>query len=357
MNAELPFEPTPSSLPGATVTPQRALQTLLNRSHAFDFYSAIRLLSSAGLQLGAQVAVIPNEALIFPATVIEAIQVDPQTVDLKNANAIKIWMTINLLGLYGSTGCLPNYFNEQIFDEQLDVFSFEGELDENGQKISETLRPFLALLNERVYHFLYQSWAGTRLIEPLSDDVTTYQSGLLSLVGLAAQHSFRSILLQCVTFFAHPTRSPWGLVQLLTHIFHLTVHIEEFIPKAIPRDPSSYSRLGGQWGHLGRSLILGTMMTTRALFFRIVLGPMLLDDFGALLPGGIVHQLLIDVVKLYVPMHLEYEINLVLDSKELPRLEWRLGQHPCRLGLGILLNPAQRQQGLSAVLKCYRRNR
>ncbi len=327
-----------------------ALKRISERWFAYDFYSALRLLSSVDLNIGEELAVVPFDRTYFPASTIQGIEVKEQVED-QDAPQIKMWMFLNVLGLFGTSGCLPPYFNDVIYEEQIDIRRNQDRLDQYGMIPGERLRPFLGILNERIYHYLYQCWSAPRLLEPEGDDIEDFQNALLSLVGLADREEYRNLLLQCVTFFAHPSRSPWGLVLLLRKAFKADVKIEENVPRAIEMDPSSYSLVNRQWAEVGKTLVLGKITTVSAIFFRVIIGPLSLKQFSDLLPGGGDHKLLMDLVRMYTPMHLEYELDLVLDHQELKKLPWSLGRHPCRLGLGIVLNPASRGESITATLK------
>lgn len=324
-----------------------ALERIRKRGFAFDFYSVFRMLGEAGLKLGEQVAAVPFDRTYFPASVIQDFLVN----DRAAKDAVQVWVFLNVFGLYGASGCLPYYFNDVIYEEQLEIERARDTVDDYGVEPGERLRPFLGLLNERLYYYLYKAWTAPRLLEADGDDIESYQSALLSLAGLAVKEQHRSLLLSCVTFFAHSTRSPWGLEQLLQTVFQVLVKVEENIARKIEMDPSSYSLLNQQWAVLGKSLILGKITTVCALFFRVVIGPVALPKFAAFLPGGKNYALLMNLINIYIPMHLEYELDLVLESADVPKLPWTLGRHPCRLGLGIMLNPALRTEGLTAKLK------
>lgn len=328
--------------------PEAAIQRLSERWFAFDFYGVIRLLAQADLKLGAKLAVIPFDRTYFPVAPIQHVEGHPEHAAAEED--IMLWVFVSILGLYGASGCLPNYFDEVIYEEQVEVDRLRDELDDHGMVPGERLRPFLGLLNERIYHYLYQSWASPRLLETDPGDIDNFQRALLALAGLATRDDYRHLLIPCITFFAHPTRSPWGLIQLLTTIFAVAVTLTEHVPKRIPMDPSSYSLLGKQWAELGKTSILGTSTTAAALYFGVIIGPVALDRFAAFLPGGRDYVLLINLVEMYTPMHLEYHVELILDPAEIPRLTWTLGRHPCRLGLGTMLNPARRTR-LSVTLK------
>lgn len=325
---------------------ETAIRRVSERWFAFDFYGLIRMLAQSELNLGTTAAIIPFERTYFPIAPIQHIEVRPES---SNADDIMLWIFVNIMGLYGTSGCLPNYFDEVIFEEQMEVDRLSDDVDD-GMLPGERLRPFLGLLNERIYHYLYRSWASPRLIESDVDDIDNFQRAILALAGLSSRDDYRQLLIPCVTFFAHPTRSPWGLIQLLSTVFSIPARVEEFVAKRIEMDPSSYSLLNQQWAILGSSFILGTGTTVAALFFKVILGPLSLEQFSDFLPGGREYSLLMKLIEMYVPMHLEYDVDLILEPQEIPRLTWTLGRHPCRLGLGTMLNPARRKQ-LTVTIK------
>ena len=81
---------------------------------------------------------------------------------------------------------------------------------------------------------------------------------------------------------------------------------------------------------LGGSALLGATVLDAGGKFRVVLGPMGMDDFEAYLPGGAKAEALGYLVRLYAPDHLDFDVLLKLETRQMPAL--RLGDRTARLG-------------------------
>jgi type VI secretion system protein ImpH len=82
---------------------------------------------------------------------------------------------------------------------------------------------------------------------------------------------------------------------------------------------------------LGSNATIGEQVYDRSSKFRIQLGPMEIDLYRALLPGGARASELQSLVRLYAPDHLKYDVELNVPSDDLPTTE--LGSGGGRLGL------------------------
>jgi len=306
----------------------------MQRIHAFDFYSAVRLLAAAGYRLGERLFVQPREGLHGGVTDLERIEIrDPGDRALGAPPPRPAVLLVNFMGLYGVSSMLPNYFNELI------------EVEPPGE---EVLAPFLAVLNDRIYTLLYDTWALPRLLDVDPQIVEDFRTALLSLAGLEVERARRDLLVSTVAYFAQPTRSPWGLLALTRTVFGFAASIEENVPREIELDPAHCSRLSGEYGRMGVNLMLGAQSWSWSSRYRLRIGPLRPEDFVRFLPGGVDHELLLDLIRLYTPLHLEAVVALELAPEDVPRLVWRLGDNRCRLGMSSLPAPEAREEPLMA---------
>ena len=96
----------------------------------------------------------------------------------------------------------------------------------------------------------------------------------------------------------------------------------------LPRDQRS--RLGANRGsRLGVDIVAGNAVWDRQHRFRVRLGPMSRASYDDLLPPGTGHRQLLDWVRTYIGIELDWDVRLVLRASEVPRA--RLGRHS-RLG-------------------------
>jgi type VI secretion system protein ImpH len=122
-----------------------------------------------------------------------------------------------------------------------------------------------------------------------------------------------------------------GLVRLIADRFAgVPVTVVENVPRWIDMD--SPPRLGGgrESAVLGSNALLGARLLDVSGRFRIVLGPVGWEQFESLRPGGSDAAILNDIVKLYAPDFLDYEVELRIKSTDLP--DTRLGRRSNRMG-------------------------
>jgi len=242
---------------------------------------------------------------------------------------------LNFLGLTGASSPLPNYFQDPIVHQQ------EG---------GAALRDFLAIFEHRIYSLFWRAWKKFRIdlaVDRVADErrarflvgIAGYSLPVLREGGAVEPLRFASFagLLSAV----RPTAA--GLTNLVSGYFGgLPVRVLEFVPRRVViRDRAV---LGGDGGarsaRLDHSAILGDTVVDRVSLVRVVIGPLSLEWFLQLLPGGERSRALAGVVRLYLPPQFEYQVQLVLRHEEVPPC--RLGAPHTRLGwLSWLGQPAQ----------------
>ena len=112
----------------------------------------------------------------------------------------------------------------------------------------------------------------------------------------------------------------------------LTLPPQDHTRLARPSDaarPNGASRLGG-------GALLGSRVWSRQHKFRLVFGPLSLDDYIRLLPGGPSFHKLVPTVRNYAGDVLAWDVQFVLRRQEVP--DTRLGQSG-RLGWTTWLKP------------------
>ena len=79
---------------------------------------------------------------------------------------------------------------------------------------------------------------------------------------------------------------------------------------------------------MGLNVTVGGRVWDRQYKFRLIFGPLEIDDFKRMLPGGEHLPRLLALVRNYVGDELAWDVNLVLKKEQVP---------PCRLGAGVRL--------------------
>lgn len=301
----------------------------------YDFFQAVRLLEKhfAGGKSPGETADVgqerirfrPHNGLAFPAT-------DVRSIERLEGTSPCARVTVTFMGLYGVDSPLPVYFYDSIATES----------DE-----SKPLRDFLDIFNHRIYALFYNSWKKYRaaLQYATTSAGKVFQERLLSIAGLGAPKAADSTSLPPMRLAAFAgilaarARNAEGLQHIVTELLNgVRTAVLENIPRwvTIPRRPR-IGRSTDREAVLGSTACIGTEVIDFSGMFRLVLGPLSLEQYLSLLPGGAQARRLQFLVRLYVRDYLDYDTELKLRVSDIPAL--RLSDRTARLGLTTWLGP------------------
>jgi type VI secretion system protein ImpH len=127
---------------------------------------------------------------------------------------------------------------------------------------------------------------------------------------------------------AQQVRSAAGLRAMLQDYFRLPVEVCQYQGQWLRIEPAQQSqlRLGGN-NQLGHTTVIGDRVWDTQSKFRIRIGSLGYDDFLEFLPDRApvsnrkALYLLVHLVKLYVGPSLDFDIQLVLKSSEVPECQ------------------------------------
>ncbi len=288
----------------------------------FDFFQAVRLLhlilnDREGVGRIAKPGEEPvrfqmRQSLEFPASAIHAIssESDPPR------------MTAAFLGLTGVQGVLPHHYTEYILAR--------------AQAKDYALAAFLDLFNHRILSLFYRAWekhsfpARFQLAAAKNetDDITDY---LFDWIGLGTKNlrgrmALRDqALLRYAGLLGQRPASAISLTAILRDYFGVEVEIEEFVGAwyTLSEDDQCDLARDALNNALGEGAIAGDAVWDPQGGFCVQLGPLPLARFVSFLPGSTTLEELRDLVRFYVGPILQFDLQLILRSHEVP---W------CRLG-------------------------
>ncbi|MGO9108462.1 MAG: type VI secretion system baseplate subunit TssG [Thermoguttaceae bacterium] len=325
-------------------------QQLRDQAHQFDFFQAVRVLHwmahepSAAKEprrpLGYDFAP-GREVVRFRSLAAHSFPTGP-VVEVRppRTDGAPEEMTTTFLGLTGPQGVLPQHYTALVI--------------ERVRAKDYSLCDFLDVFNHRALSLFYRAWQKYRfpfayedaaIRETGNEDLFT--QGLYCLLGLGtgglrARAEFDDeALLYFAGHFAHWPRSAVALEGILNEYFQLPAAVKQFQGQWIymaEEDRSSLPSPGrskGQYTQIGSEAVIGQRVWDVEGKFRIRLGPLSYAEFCRLLPNGDILRPLCEMARLYVGPHLEFDIQLVLKRREVPR---------CRLG-GDTGAPAERGDG------------
>lgn len=228
---------------------------------------------------------------------------------------------VRFFGLLGPQGPMPLQFTEHVRERARHA----GD---------STAQAFLDLFHHRMLALFYRAWAHTQPVvhrdRPPSDRYAAWVGASFGLDKATAGRG--SVPDLAKLYMAGPlggrSRHAEGLARLLAAYFGVPVQVQERVAHWLPMHAQDRSRLGAT--RLGVSAVAGHKVWDRQSRFRLRLGPLGLDRYLALLPGGAAWWELVDWVRLYVGHDLLWDVQLCLRGPDVPAA--RLGRH-VRLGL------------------------
>lgn len=292
------------------------IQALQDRPYRFDFFQAVRWLESRRADLPRvgeshrphddPVRFHQQVTLGFPPSAVHSYR---QTTGEASPH-----MWVHFLGLLGPDGPMPLAVTEYVHDR----------LHNHGDK---TLAAFLDIFNHRMIALFYRAWARSQqTVSHDRRDDDWFADYLGSFLGVGSRpFRHRDVLPDGLKLYysgrlSCQTRTAEGLQAILENHLGLPVVIEEFIGQWIHLSPRDRSKLGGSGSNagLGVSLIVGARFWECQQKFRIRIGPMNQEQYRALLPGGQGLARLAAWVQFYVGDEFGWEVQLVLDRREVP---------------------------------------
>lgn len=219
-------------------------------------------------------------------------------------------------GLFGPNGPLPLHLTEYVRDRE-------------RNEDDSTFRRFTDIFHHRLLLLFYRAWANGQPTASLDRAATrridTYVG---SFFGIGAPE-FRNrdsvpdeAKLHMAGRLAMQTKCASGLLALLREFFGFQFQIQEFVGEWLRLSSKDWLKLGspGRAGLLGRESVIGSSVWNCQHKFRIVCGPLRFSDFKRLLPGQTSLRRLRDSVRSYVGFGIDWDLNLVLASADVPRL-------------------------------------
>jgi type VI secretion system protein ImpH len=239
-------------------------------------------------------------------------------------------LSVRFFGLLGPQGPLPLHLTEHVRDRQ----------HHHGDS---SPAHFLDIFHHRLLALFYRAWAqGQPAVQGDRPQDDRFRAWLAAATGLprhagplpAAALAYHAGLL------ASRSRHPEALCKVLRHQFGVPVGLEAHVGHWLVIDPEDRSRLGFARNRsesalqaparLGRVANAGSRAWDRQYRFRLRVGPLSLDQYEGLLPGGSAWKPLMAWVNLLAGPGLRWELELTLAPEARPPA--RLKSKP-RLGV------------------------
>ncbi|MFZ6674166.1 type VI secretion system baseplate subunit TssG [Undibacterium sp. Xuan67W] len=328
------------------------IQRLLDEPYRFQFFQAVRLielwLKKNGVSNDGAVADYVrfknSISLNFPASEIESLSLYPKTLEVTDLGLLEalqkdeldhISLTPAFMGFLGGNGSLPNHYTEQIASHIL----YEKD---------DSPRAFLDTFSNRALTLFYEAWRKYRLEFKFEvDGKDRFLPLLLSLAGTGYPtlkgrlDDADGICDESIGYFSsamqHRPASASYIRGVISEYFGIPIQVDQFIGQWYDVPQDQQTMLGTNNAILGSVALVGARVWQRDLRLRLTLGPLRKKDFDAFLPGGKCAKSLGKMLTMFTSSCLEYEIQLVLDAKEVCGINLESHRNGGRLGWDTFL--------------------
>jgi type VI secretion system protein ImpH len=219
---------------------------------------------------------------------------------------------MSYFGAFGPHGPFPTHLTQYV--------------DDRCRRGDGTWVGFLDIFHHRLIGLFYRAWANAQPTvsrdRPATDRFAHYLGALIG-HGTGAQPrsptELDELALCAAMHFVGPTRHADGLRKALQLCFGVAVAIEEFVGQWLDIPPAycwvlppSVADVEGALGVLGESTRVGTQVYDRQSKFRLIVGPVALEEHRRFLPGGDLLGQLIELVRRYIGDEVRWDMRLIL---------------------------------------------
>lgn len=222
---------------------------------------------------------------------------------------VKVEMTLNFLGIFGSSSPLPSHYSEMVLDSV------------DSDKI---LHDFLNLFNHHLQRFVYPIWEKHRYYiqykKDLNDKFSKYVLSFLGLYSNTKEPSSSLDLQKLIPYMgilSMKHKSSGTLKAILRHyLSHNDIEIIQCIPTKYDIPSWQHSSLGESNISLGSDFLIGESIVSKNAKFRILLKNVTSNDLLKYSIRGKKMAELNDLISFSLNEPLEHEVCLEIKSDE-----------------------------------------
>ncbi len=288
---------------------------LLEEPYSFEFFQAVRLLEKLRPDRGTVGGTaLPGEEVVrfrsrigldFPSSEIHEIN------EIEGgATAGRTEMLVNFMGLVGVSGVLPTHYTELVLDRI--------------RHRDTAMWTFLDIFTHRAVSMFYRAWAKYRFpvgYERGNDDFTSY---IFDFAGLGTKGLRGRLdlddesILPYAGLISQKPHTANALENIISDHFQVKAKVEQFFGQWLRLGSEDVSKLGKENSQLGRNAIVGTRVWDQQSKMRIRLGPLDFKRFQAFLPNGTANPSLRSIVKFFIGLEFDFDVQLILAAKSVP---------------------------------------
>ncbi len=282
-------------------------QNILEESSEYEFFQAYRLLESvndsypvSARRPARKIEVRPELTLSYAETDISEIK------PLAKQGGYEI--ISQLPGLYGVASPLPDFYNEELLDNEWDELNAP--------------REFLDIIHKQLFPKLYQAWRLYKLnLNTLEKSNDSYWNLLFSLMGdpNTKNEEIKKLKLRYFSLFTNKERSTAGLKIIISDFLDIeNLEIKEFQQQTVTISDNLLCRLGQQNNMLGEAHI-GSKILVRSLKVKAIANDISHSQYK-LITTNIekLSQLKLLLREFLIkPLEIELQLNVTLESSDL----------------------------------------
>ncbi len=286
----------------------------------YDFYQLLRHVEAANPDLPRLgEALRPSDEPVRISQPAE-LSFAPAAIQGLTLDAKKPRVEQRIFGFTGPNGPLPIHLTELVRERRV-------------QAVDATLQRFLDMLGNRMSLLFYRAWAQaqpTISLDRRSDKSFALRLGALSGIGAESLLDRDAVgdaaKLHFTGRLARQTRDADGLLQWCRSEFDAKVSIEQWRGHWMPLGTDERTRLKTRHKNniaqsLGQGAVLGGTVWDVQHKFRIVIGPLRESRYHAFLPGGSDLARLQAMVRQWVGLEFEWDLQLILVKADVPKLK------------------------------------
>lgn len=295
------------------------LEALLTRPGKFDFFQAVRIIENLKRELpplGTSFSPKKDSVRFGQLAHMNFSSTDIANAKFNNSKD-RLELDINCLGLLGINGPMPSFLTEHI---QHMIY-----------KKNKTMLQFLNMFNHRFISLFYRAWFVNNIVASSEKtDFDQFKHYFYSLVGenFAPKIENSSLPVNLKLFFSgHLSQSEKNKESLLAVIkgfFGIPVKIEECVESWLEVPEGSKFELGkpdSDCSLLGFGTFLGSKVWNKTAKFKIILGPLSIEEYNRMLPGTNAFTQLKETVDHFSPVELKYDIQYILKPEAISTSE------------------------------------
>lgn len=329
---------------------ERWMASVAGRGHALDFYQALRRIEAAHPdwpRLGEALRPADEPVRVSQPAEMSFAPTPVVSVERPNGGG-PVRLSQRIFGLTGPNGPLPLHLTELARDR-------------SQHHDDPTLAAFLNTLSHRFSLLFYRAWAQaqpTLSLDRAADHGFAFRLGALVGIGepglTGRDAAGDDAKLSFAGRLSRQVRDADGLANWCRLQLNLPLQVVQWQGHWMSLGREERTRLGQRRGQaLGVGAVLGAQVWDVQHKFRVVIGPLNRDQFDALLPGGKDLARLKAMVRQWVGLEFEWDVQLKLAREHVPPLHLAPPQpnpQTPRLGRSTWLGRFRRPQDADDVV-------